>query len=60
MRFRTELMPNKSNIPIGYRDKLLLMGSCFADHLGDRLYKSKFDALVNPLGTFFNLFLQLS
>ena len=54
MRFRTELMPNKSNIPIGYRDKLLLMGSCFADHLGDRLYKSKFDALVNPLGTFFN------
>jgi hypothetical protein len=47
-------MPNKSNIPIGYRDKLLLMGSCFADHLGERLHKSMFDALVNPLGTFFN------
>ena len=29
------------------------MGSCsLIRHLGDRLYKSKFDALVNPLGTF--------
>ena len=54
MRFRTELIPNKSNYTIQYRDPVVLMGSCFSDNLGERLQKSRFAVLVNPLGTFFN------
>lgn len=54
MRFRTELIPNKSHYTIQYRDPMVLMGSCFSDNLGERLQKSRFKVLVNPLGTFFN------
>ena len=40
--------------PIGYRDKILLVGSCFTEHIGDYLKDLKFDILQNPNGIIFD------
>ncbi|NSL85250.1 GSCFA domain-containing protein [Chitinophaga solisilvae] len=39
---------------IQYSDKLLLMGSCFAEEIGARLQEHRFDTLINPHGILFN------
>ncbi|MBQ5395158.1 MAG: GSCFA domain-containing protein [Alistipes sp.] len=54
MKFRTELKIAPFPRPIGYRDSILSMGSCFADEVGQRLCTDKFRATCNPLGTLFN------
>lgn len=40
--------------PISYSDSLLLIGSCFTEHINDRLISSKFRTLQNPNGILFN------
>jgi hypothetical protein len=39
---------------IDYRDKILLVGSCFTEHIGDSLADLKFDILQNPNGIIFD------
>ena len=39
---------------ISYRDPVLLMGSCFTEHIGDRLQAVKFTTLQNPHGILFD------
>lgn len=39
---------------IGYRDKIMLMGSCFTEHIGDALLNLKFDVSQNPHGILFD------
>ena len=34
--------------------KVLLVGSCFADEIGERMVRGGFDAMVNPFGTLYN------
>ncbi len=38
---------------ISYRDKILLTGSCFTEHIGNALAGLKFDILQNPNGILF-------
>ncbi len=38
---------------IGYRDKILLTGSCFTEHIGNALAGLKFNVLQNPNGIIF-------
>ena len=40
--------------PIAYTDKILLTGSCFTEHISDRLQQHKFSVLSNPNGILFN------
>jgi hypothetical protein len=40
--------------PIGYTDNILLIGSCFTEHIYDRLKQHKFRVLSNPHGILFN------
>ena len=40
--------------PISYRDKILLIGSCFTEHMSERLGMHKFKVLSNPHGILFN------
>ncbi len=40
--------------PITYTDKVLLAGSCFTEHISDRLLQHKFNVLSNPNGILFN------
>lgn len=39
---------------INYRDKLLLVGSCFTEHIGNALGEAKFSLLQNPNGILFD------
>lgn len=39
---------------IAHGDKLLVMGSCFASHIGGRLAQMKWQAEVNPFGVLYN------
>lgn len=39
---------------ISYTDKILLTGSCFTEHIGDKLNELKFDMLQNPNGILFD------
>lgn len=40
--------------PLTYADELLLTGSCFTEHISDRLTQYKFKVLSNPNGILFN------
>jgi hypothetical protein len=52
--FRTILKPIKTNQKIDLRDKILTIGSCFSDVIGDYLARYKFNVLANPFGTVYN------
>ncbi|PWU00376.1 MAG: GSCFA domain-containing protein [Bacteroidetes bacterium] len=56
MEFRLELEPKNLSEKINHQDKILLIGSCFTEHIGSRLKKYKFDVLENPNGILFNPF----
>lgn len=49
---RTELPAGQCEIK--HSDRLLLMGSCFTDNIGNRLSDSKFRCDVNPFGVLYN------
>ncbi|MCL3782339.1 GSCFA domain protein [Prolixibacteraceae bacterium JC049] len=39
---------------INYADKLMTIGSCFSENIGERLQQLKFDVDVNPMGIVYN------
>lgn len=39
--------------PISYEHKIMLMGSCFTEHIGNNLHDLKFNVLQNPNGILF-------
>ncbi len=41
---------------LSYADSIMLLGSCFADGMGQRLLEAKFRCDVNPFGTLYNPF----
>lgn len=44
----------KLELPISYADSILLTGSCFTEHISERLKRHKFRVLENPNGILFN------
>ena len=52
--FRTELIPSISASPIGLKDPIFTVGSCFADAIGDHLSENKFNVWNNQFGTVYN------
>ncbi len=54
MKFRTEIEIQQCEHQIGYQSKVLAIGSCFAQSIGDKLLGAKFNACVNPVGVLFN------
>lgn len=52
--FRTELVPRVSAFPMGLRESVFTIGSCFAAEIGNRLYENKFNVWNNRLGTVYN------
>jgi lysophospholipase L1-like esterase len=54
MQFSTKVPIPKSNNPIDYQSKIVLLGSCFAENIGDRFQHFKFQNSVNPFGIIFN------
>lgn len=54
MDFRLELEPTGLSHKIDIDDSILLIGSCFTDHVYERLRSFKFNAVQNPNGILFN------
>ena len=46
----TKVVVPNSGKKIGYDDKLLLLGSCFADNIGEKFGAHYFQMLSNPYG----------
>lgn len=53
----TELFPKYGkSFTIDHKSPVLLIGSCFSDHIGKKLRLAGFDVLSNPYGTIFHPF----
>jgi GSCFA family len=53
-RFRTVLKSPPAAWKISHTDRLMLIGSCFTEHLGNQLKILKINSLVNPFGIVYN------
>ena len=56
MNFTTKIDIPKNSNPIDYNSKIVSLGSCFAENMGDKLLYYKFQTQVNPFGIIFNPF----
>lgn len=54
MQFRTTLNVVPSTNKIDYRSKILMLGSCFTNNIGQKLEDACFDICINPFGTLYN------
>lgn len=54
MQFITKISVQKSSFPIDYDSKIMLLGSCFAENMGNKFDYFKFQATTNPFGIVFN------
>ena len=54
MKFRTEVNIDKPTFSIRPLERMLFVGSCFADNIGRRFLEDKFRAVVNPYGVMYN------
>ena len=54
MQFFTNINLKSLQPPITYNNKLLLVGSCFTEHIGNYLDEVKFRVLQNPNGILFD------
>lgn len=54
MQFATPIPIAKSNHPITYNSKIVSLGSCFAENMGDKLDYFKFQNTTNPFGILFH------
>ncbi len=54
MKLRTEIDLKPFERRIDYTDRLFMMGSCFAQNIGERVIRAKFRAVANPTGVLFN------
>lgn len=54
MNFRTVIPIEKYRNSIDYSSEILLIGSCFAENIGNKFEYFKFKNVVNPFGIIFN------
>jgi hypothetical protein len=54
MNFMLDAQINSPEKKINYRDPVMLVGSCFTEHIGNKLQELKFETLQNPNGILFD------
>ena len=54
MQFQLPIQIKSPEVRITYRDKIMLTGSCFTEHIGNSLSELKFPVLQNPNGILFD------
>ncbi len=52
--FRTIIKIDKADFTISHKDKIMLIGSCFTENIGDKLKFYNFNVDVNPFGVLYN------
>jgi hypothetical protein len=53
MKLQTKILLKKAGPQIDYQSRILLMGSCFADNIGEKFGYYQFQHLQNPFGILF-------
>jgi hypothetical protein len=54
MNFMLDIHINSPQKKINYRDPVMLVGSCFTEHIGNNLQELKFETFQNPNGILFD------
>lgn len=54
MKLQTPVEVKRGGISISLSDKTMVLGSCFADSIGEKMVHAGFDVCVNPFGTLYN------
>lgn len=54
MKLQTPVADVKCKTGISYSDKIMMLGSCFTDSIGELLGSYGFDVCRNPFGTLYN------
>ncbi|PJJ09258.1 GSCFA family protein [Flavobacterium sp. 1] len=54
MQFTTPIPIPKNSYPIDYNSKIVSLGSCFVENMGDKFQYFKFQNETNPFGIIFN------
>ena len=54
MKFRTEIKCPAASKQLDHHSSLVLLGSCFSEHMEDKFHYFKFDTFANPFGILFN------
>ena len=54
MKFFSQLIIPPPSHPFSLQDRIVLLGSCFADSIGEKMAAAGFDVLINPFGTLYN------
>ncbi len=54
VKLQTIIDIKPSEWKIGYEDKILMVGSCFSDEIGEQMKQRYLDVVCNPFGTLYN------
>ena len=54
LKLQTPVPVGRSSVEVSPDDKICVLGSCFADNIGDKMADLGFNACVNPFGTLYN------
>ena len=54
MKFRTEIPPLKILPQVDHQTKLVSLGSCFSEEIGQKLKVNLFPVTLNPFGVLYN------
>lgn len=54
MKLTTPVEFPESEVKISCGDRIMILGSCFADNIGKKLKERGFDVCLNPFGTLYN------
>ena len=54
MKLQSPVDVGRSNVRISLNDKIMLLGSCFSDSIGEKMSQLGFDVCVNPFGPLYN------
>jgi hypothetical protein len=54
MDFRTKIPVAKPAFLLSFADRVMVLGSCFAENIGSRLEESGFNSITNPFGVLYN------
>mgnify|MGYP003309098887 CR=1 FL=1 len=54
IKLSTEVRPEELGVKISLKDRIMLLGSCFADEMAGKMAEGGFDVCANPFGTLYN------
>ena len=54
LKLQTPVEAGRSKVGVSLNDKIVILGSCFADNMGQKMVDLGFDVCLNPFGTIYN------